>query len=261
MEGTLTLRGRVGTDLTTVKTKSGTLGIRFRLAVTQWRRTDQGGYEDLGARWYSVRAWGKLARYTLASIRKGDPVVVVGRPQAQAWTNHAGEILSDLLISAQIIGHDLNFGTTSFYKNGGQVPPLMDASPEPVSSDAPPAAADNPVDMDAEKHLAAAPSTPGMEHVASSATGQSSSALSQVRMETQATPIGSEFRTDTDTGGSIGSSASVAGAFSGKYNQDAAPEVAQPADAGGQTSPAKPKRTPKVKGAAEHGEAPLALSA
>lgn len=124
MDGTLTLRGRVGSDPTSSRTKSGALSVRFRLAVTQWRRTDEGKYEDLGARWYTVRAWGRLATYVQASIHKGDPVVLVGRPIANAWANSAGEVMSDLVIHAHVLGHDLNYGTTTFFKNGGTAPAL-----------------------------------------------------------------------------------------------------------------------------------------
>lgn len=126
MDGTMTLRGRVGTDLQTSRTKTGTLCVRFRLAVSQWRRTDSGNYEELGVRWYSIRAWGRLAEYVLPSVRKGDPVVIVGRPMANAWTDGAGEIRSDLVFNAVAMGHDLSFGTATFHKRGGPAPTITE---------------------------------------------------------------------------------------------------------------------------------------
>lgn len=126
MDATMTLRGRVGTDLHTSRSKTGALCVRFRLAVSQWRRTDSGNYEELGVRWYSVRAWGRLAEYVLPSVRKGDPLVIVGRPTANAWTDGAGEIRSDLVFNAVTIGHDLNFGTSNFRKGGGSAPVITE---------------------------------------------------------------------------------------------------------------------------------------
>lgn len=125
MDTTLTLKGRVGTDLVTMKTSSNVRGVRFRMAVSQWRRNDDGSYQDLGSRWYTIRAWGKLAQYVLASVHKGDPVVVCGRPSAHAWVNATGETMADLVITAQVVGHDLNYGTARFYKNGGDAPALV----------------------------------------------------------------------------------------------------------------------------------------
>lgn len=124
MDGMLTMRGRIGSDLTSLRSKSGTMGARFRLAVTQRRRTDSGEYEDLGSRWYSVCAWGRLANYAMASLHKGDPIFLQGRPSASAWVNNSGEIHSELNITAYIMGHDLNYGTTRYYKNGGEAPIL-----------------------------------------------------------------------------------------------------------------------------------------
>lgn len=126
MESTMTLRGRVGTDLTTSRTKTGTLCVRFRLAVSQWRRTDNGNYEELGVRWYSIRAWGRLAEYVLPSIRKGDPVLIVGRPVAQGWIDGEGEVRTDLVFNALTVGHDLNWGTSTFYRKGGGVPQIVE---------------------------------------------------------------------------------------------------------------------------------------
>lgn len=135
VDTTMTLRGRVGTDLQTSRTKTGTLCVRFRLAVAQWRRTDSGDYEEIGVRWYSIRAWGRLADYVLPSIRKGDPVIVIGRPSANAWADHEGEIRADLVFTAVAVGHDLNYGMTRFNKHGGTMPVVGEAPQGTASSE------------------------------------------------------------------------------------------------------------------------------
>lgn len=114
----ITLRGRVGTDLRRFDTRNRQVIVRFRLAVSQYRIRDNGTFEDLDAQWYTVRAWDRLAQNALASLAKGDPVIVVGRPTVNAWKDEQGEARGELVITAQSIGHDLNLGHTRFARTG-----------------------------------------------------------------------------------------------------------------------------------------------
>lgn len=138
MDGTVTLRGRVGSDLVSLRSRTDTPGVRFRLGVTHRRRTDNGSYEDVSSQWFTVCAWGRLATFCLASLHKGDPVIAVGRPSGNAWTSNSGEVMAETVINAQLIGHDLNFGTTRYFKNGGEAPPLPAESRVSVSNEATP---------------------------------------------------------------------------------------------------------------------------
>lgn len=125
----ITLRGRIGTDLKSRTTQNGQLIVRFRLAVSQWRRRDDGSYEDQDARWYTVRAWDRLGEHAIKSVIKGHPIIVVGRPSANAWVDAAGEVHSEIVIDAKAIGHDLNTGISQFWKTTGA--PSVDQDTEP----------------------------------------------------------------------------------------------------------------------------------
>ncbi|WP_165215236.1 single-stranded DNA-binding protein [Schaalia sp. ZJ1691] len=114
---TMTLRGRVGTQLKIYRTQSGQLIARFRLAVPRWRITDSGEFVEERTRWYSVSAWDRLAENLVPSLVKGDPVVVVGRPVASGWTDREGNARAELTINAQTVGHDLTKGKTRFTAN------------------------------------------------------------------------------------------------------------------------------------------------
>lgn len=92
--------------------------VRFRIAVPQWRRTDSGDYEDLEPRWYTVRAWDRLAQNITTSLSKGQPVIVVGRPVSNAWVDSNGQIHSEIVINATAVGHDLSQGSAMFFKRG-----------------------------------------------------------------------------------------------------------------------------------------------
>ncbi len=113
----MVLRGRVGTDLTLSRSENGAgrTFCRFRMVVPRSRRRDNGEWEDMEPLWYTVRSWGTLAENMAMSLRKGQPVVIAGRPAASAWVDGAGEVRSELAINAFTGGHDLGLGG-SFYK-------------------------------------------------------------------------------------------------------------------------------------------------
>lgn len=114
---TITLRGRVGTDLAATRTRNGQTTVRFRLGVTNWFASADGVLTQGRTRWYTIRAWERLAENAFTSLRKGEPVIVVGRPTAGAWiSKEDGQARSELVITAQAIGHDLANGRTSFVK-------------------------------------------------------------------------------------------------------------------------------------------------
>lgn len=120
---TITLRGRVGTDLAKNITQSGQVTVRFRLAVTHWFASVDGVLTQGQTKWYTVRAWDRLANNLMHSISKGEPVIVVGRPTASAWRDKTtGEVRSDLVITAQSVGHDLTNGWAQYMKTRRQVP-------------------------------------------------------------------------------------------------------------------------------------------
>ncbi|WP_312349757.1 single-stranded DNA-binding protein [Actinomyces sp.] len=128
----ITLRGRIGTDLRRFDTRNRQVIVRFRLAVSQYRIRDNGTFEERDAQWYTVRAWDRLAQNALASLAKGDPVIVVGRPTVNAWKDEHGEARGELVITAQSIGHDMNLGQTRFARTGA----LSSTRPtDPVAQD------------------------------------------------------------------------------------------------------------------------------
>lgn len=112
----MVLRGRVGTNLTLHRSEEdgGRSFVRFRMVVPRARRKDNGQWEDGEPQWYTVRAWGPLADNMAASLHKGNPLVVVGRPAAHAWINSEGEIRSELAINAFTVGHDMGFGISLY---------------------------------------------------------------------------------------------------------------------------------------------------
>ena len=115
-QGTVILRGRVGSDLRSMTTQSGTKGIRFRLAASQGRINDSGKYVERDPHWYTVCVWDRLAKNLLSSVEKGTPIIVSGRPSARAWIGSDSEARAELVINASFCGIDLAFGPAAVMK-------------------------------------------------------------------------------------------------------------------------------------------------
>jgi single-strand DNA-binding protein len=115
-ETVLTVVGHVGTDVDHRKVGESTDLSTFRLATTPRRfDRDQKAYVDGTTTWFTVQCWRQLAVHVRDSIRRGDPVVVVGRLKTEEWTKddvrHTRQYLE-----ATSVGHDLSRGVSTFTK-------------------------------------------------------------------------------------------------------------------------------------------------
>ncbi len=130
-ETMVTLQGWLGGDV--VVRRAGEAQVAsFRVACTPRRyrkQTDE--WVDGETQWYSVNAWRGLAENCERSLRRGDPVVVHGRLNAQTWTNSAGVAVTSFEVDALLVGHDLNRGTSRFTKAGTPRPLVADAPAPP----------------------------------------------------------------------------------------------------------------------------------
>lgn len=143
MTDTITVRGFAGTDPQLRNPESGHRVATFRLGSTpRWRDPQSGEWVSGTTNWYTVAAFGRLAENAAHSIRKGDPVVVVGRPKVRSWENDAGATGTDVEVSAQSVAHDLNYGHTRFAKVAGSEAPAASADQSDTT-------AGNPRDADA----------------------------------------------------------------------------------------------------------------
>ncbi len=113
-EGRVTLAGNVVTELRHVETDDGVHIASFRLACTprrRDRRTQQ--WVDGDTSYYTVTCWRHLAQNVAASVRRGDPLVVVGDLKVREWTND-GRSGINVEVDATSVGHDLTRGVAQF---------------------------------------------------------------------------------------------------------------------------------------------------
>ena len=133
----MVLRGRVATDVSFHAPKEPGMQpfSRFRIVVPRLRRTDKGDWEEGEPLWYTVKAWGALAENINLSLRKGQPVLVSGRPTAQSWVTSEQETRNEIAVNAISVGHDLVFGVASYSKIKRDAPHVSADSDEEAESD------------------------------------------------------------------------------------------------------------------------------
>ena len=123
MHDTVTIVGNVATDPTQGRTAGGIPVTNFRLASTH-RRFDEATQRwiDVGTNWYSVAAFRQLAENAKTSLRSGDSVIVTGRMKIRTWENN-GKQGTSVDIDAEVIGHDLRWGTTAYRRSARSTSP------------------------------------------------------------------------------------------------------------------------------------------
>jgi single-strand DNA-binding protein len=124
---TTTIFGNVTKEPEEGQYKDGTLKVRLGLAInSQYYDRDSGKYLDRPTQFASAFTRGALARNVLRSVHKGDPVVVHGRVGLNQWEEEDGATAKVFIIHADGVGHDLQFGTSTFTKPARATDARMD---------------------------------------------------------------------------------------------------------------------------------------
>ena len=82
--------------------------VKFRLASTARRRTADGSWESGDTLFVNVNCWGRLVTGVVASLRKGDAVIVVGNIYTNEYDDRDGNRRQSLEMRAQAVGPDLS---------------------------------------------------------------------------------------------------------------------------------------------------------
>jgi single-strand DNA-binding protein len=127
MDASVHITGHAGTD---VEVRGNGTVATFRLACTPRVRT-KGEWSDGNTTWLEVSCFRALAEHVAGSVRRGDPLVVVGRLRTSVWEKD-GQTHERLVIEAETVGHDLNRGTTMFRRRSRPAgdPPDVAVPPE-----------------------------------------------------------------------------------------------------------------------------------
>ncbi len=115
MSAPISLIGRVGTEPEMKFGQQGNAVLKFRV-VTSGRRQVEGKWEDVDTSWWSITAFKQLAENLAESLKKGDPVIVVGKIKQRTYETPAGEKHSIVEVMAEAVGPDLRWVTASVKK-------------------------------------------------------------------------------------------------------------------------------------------------
>jgi single-strand DNA-binding protein len=111
MEAQVHITGYAGTE---VESRGNGMVSAFRLACTP-RIKIKNGWSDGNTTWLEVACFRTLAQHVAQSVRKGDPVLVVGKLRTNVWEKD-GQTHERLVLEADMVGHDLNRGTSIFQR-------------------------------------------------------------------------------------------------------------------------------------------------
>jgi single-strand DNA-binding protein len=138
----ITIVGNIAAAPERRQTPSGASVTTFRVGSTRRKLDKQKGeWVDDYTNWYVVNVWRTLGDHAYASLQKGNRVVVHGRLKAREWETDAKRGVS-LEIEADAVGHDLQFGTTTYTRDERNVgsdasaeAPAVPAAPDPAPGD------------------------------------------------------------------------------------------------------------------------------
>lgn len=166
MSDTILIRGFTASDPALSTLPNGVPVVNFRLASTPRWQDATGTWKEGTTNWYTVKAYRRLAQNIATSIEKGQPLVVSGRQRISRWNREDGTQGTTVEVDALGIGHDLNYGTSTFARtvekravNEG----AMQSSPQqgaPLQNSVP----QNQVQQDAPQNLA--PQNPAPQNLA-----------------------------------------------------------------------------------------------
>ncbi|MDR1034087.1 MAG: single-stranded DNA-binding protein [Bifidobacteriaceae bacterium] len=130
MGNDITVKGFVGTEpqFYTGKDENSDR-CTFRVACNK-RFLDRktGGWREGETVWFTVKTWRSLANNVSKSIKKSDPVLVIGELTVDTWGD--SEKRQEISITAHTVGHDLGRGTADFTRSRSRDTSLQTSNPE-----------------------------------------------------------------------------------------------------------------------------------
>lgn len=90
----------------------GVMVASFGLAVNRSRKLDNGEWEDV-PNFFDVSVWDVQAQNVMASLRKGDRVIVQGELRWSKWKDKDGNDRQSISVNATNIGPALRWATTT----------------------------------------------------------------------------------------------------------------------------------------------------
>jgi single-strand DNA-binding protein len=107
-EPVITISGNLTADPELRYTPAGTAAATFNVASNPRVRDSTGNWADGEPVFYRVTTWRDAAENVAESLRRGDPVLVVGRIRANVWEDREGNKRRDNVITADSVAVPLD---------------------------------------------------------------------------------------------------------------------------------------------------------
>jgi single-strand DNA-binding protein len=108
MNPKITIVGRLGKDPEAI----GQSGTRFTVATNDRVKNDKTGqWEDRDTSWWTIKAWKTLGQQAMATLKKGQEVIIVGTIYQESWKDSNGNARTSYEVNAESIAvttHTLN---------------------------------------------------------------------------------------------------------------------------------------------------------
>ena len=93
----MTVLGRVGKDPETRTLNSGSKVTKFTVAVTEKYKNKAGDWVE-NTTWVTAEAWDSLGDIFAKYTKKGDEILLIGTPKAEAWIDSEGKAKAGLVL-------------------------------------------------------------------------------------------------------------------------------------------------------------------
>jgi single-strand DNA-binding protein len=118
------LVGRLGKDPELRFTKSGKAVVSFSLATSKSVKDENGKYSDSETTWWEITAWEEAAQNIADTLKKGDPVVVLGRGFMDKFQDKSGVERQSMKVVAYNVALDLSKRSAVVNRDGKVAAPV-----------------------------------------------------------------------------------------------------------------------------------------
>lgn len=100
MNPKITIVGRLGKDPEAI----GQSGARFTVATKDRVKNEKTGqWEDRDTSWWTIKAWKTLGQQAIATLKKGQEVIIVGTIYQESWKDANGNARTSYEVNAESI--------------------------------------------------------------------------------------------------------------------------------------------------------------
>jgi single-strand DNA-binding protein len=109
MSAQIIITGNLVADPEVSFSKSGKAVAEFRVASNRRAQQPDGTWQTVETNYWRCKAFANLAENLPDKVKKGDPVIVRGRPTISTWEKPDGEKRERMEIIAETVGMDLKY--------------------------------------------------------------------------------------------------------------------------------------------------------